>query len=139
MSNKRKVQLKFYVDPEISVQMHNLAFSKYGNFHGALSMEGEEACKNWIMAHTTAHTMPLLMGKINPSPRAYTLWQECKKWLQDNKGLFLISQHQIVESSMVEAISALRGSDRRTVMKWMKEFKYYKLIKHVAGAVWEIV
>jgi len=40
---------------------------------------------------------------------------------------------------LIDAISAIRGTDKRTIRKWMDLFVKYKLIKWIAGEIFEVV
>jgi len=46
---------------------------------------------------------------------------------------------QIARTHLEEAIMAVRGSDKRTIRKWLKTFHRMGLVKPVTSASWEIL
>lgn len=137
-----KKKVGFRIQEKIWDEFKRLAYAKHGDFYGAITYELEEALLNWVIQHTQKHTKQLTVGKVNPSPRVYSVFQEVKKYLNDkyySGTLISGAGQQILRNRIVEAISAIRGTDPRTIQKWMKAFLNFKLIKWIAGEVYEIV
>ncbi|RLI27582.1 hypothetical protein DRO58_04005 [Candidatus Bathyarchaeota archaeon] len=128
-----KIKVGVWLSKSLWKEFRELVFAKHGNFHGALSYEVEEALRNWLGLHTQIHTK---INSINPAPRAKQVWEQVKDYIRQRQGF--VGQ-QVTLELLTEAISAVRGSDPRTIKKWLKEFQRYRLIKHIAGHVWEVV
>jgi len=128
-----KVKIGVYISSTIWREVRELVAAKYDSFHGSLSLEVEEALKNWLTLHTQKHTE---INPINPTPKAKKVWEQVKDYIRMRQGF--IGQ-QITLELLREAVSAIRGSDPRTVSKWLREFERYRLIKHIVGHVWEVV
>ena len=73
---------------------------------------------------------------MNPSPKAYIVFENVKQYLRRKWGIL---PQQVSYSDLAEAISAVRGSDKRTIKKWISEFLKYRLIKTIAPNVYELV
>ena len=134
---KGKVGVFLYIDKRIWQEFRRLAFMKHENFHGALSYEVNEALRNWILLHYSQHRQNT--HKINPVPKVHKAFMEVKKYLKEKYGMLMISGQHISRRFLVEAIMATRGTDPRTVRKWIKLFLQYKLIKHINGELYEII
>ncbi|GAH04907.1 unnamed protein product, partial [marine sediment metagenome] len=64
---------------------------------------------------------------------------QVKDYLKSNYYMELSTGQQINMQHIKEAIMSVRGSDPRTVKKWIKVFHKFDLIKPVAGNIWEIM
>jgi len=135
---KKKVNL--FIEEGIWAEFKRLAFQKHENFHGALSYEVEQALQMWIAQHTQNHTKVLFPNDVNPQPRVLTVFNQVKEYLkaQYGYGAIVVGQ-QIPLKHLREAIMAVRGTDLRTVKKWLDLFMKFKLIKHLAGQVYEAI
>jgi hypothetical protein len=121
-------------------EFKQLVYAKHGDFYGALSYEVEQAIQAWLATHTQNHTKQLATNKVNPVPRAYPIFQQVKAYLKEKFGYgAIVSGQQIPRVHLVEAIAAIRGNDERTIQKWMQTFQKFKLIKWIAGEVYEVV
>jgi hypothetical protein len=148
----KKSALYVRISPEIDYKLRELIFKKYSKYEkGLLSHEVEEALKNWILLHLQTHTQtqnlklgvpnainPTLENTINPSLKVHKVWEQVRDYLLKNYYTELKPSQQISEPHLRQAIKAVRGSDPRTVRKWMKLLEEFKLIKHIVGAIWEI-
>jgi hypothetical protein len=140
MKKEDKVQLKVYLPKNLVEELKRLAFSKYGNFHGALSFEVEQALGVWLATHTQNHTKQLVMNAINPQPKVYKVWNQVKAYLKEKFGYnAIVTQQLIPKKHIIEAIAAIRGDDERTVRKWLENFQKFKLLKWVGGEVYEVL
>lgn len=130
----------FYIDKQILMEFRRLAYEKHGNFHGALSYEAEEALRNWILLHTQNRTRSLIMQKVNPQPRVFRVFGAVKEYLKEKYAYAaLIPGQQIPRRHLIEAISQVRGMDERTIKAWLQRFTAAKLIKYVAGEIYEVL
>jgi len=137
---KGKVSIHVYVNEQIWKEFKRLAFQKHENFHGAISYELEQAIQSWIAQHTQNHTNPLVANSINPQPNVYTVFQKVKEYLKQTYGYgAIVSGQQIPKIHLHNAIMIIRGSDPRTVAKWMNLFQKFKLIKWIAGELYEVI
>jgi len=135
-----RIKTSLWVDEDLWGEIKRLAFQKHENFHGAITAELEEALLNWVRLHTQNHTKQLAVNKVNPNPRVYRVFQEVKEHVKERYGYAALpSGQQVPRSHLTVAIGAVRGDDPRTVKKWMKSFERFKLIKWIAGELWEIV
>lgn len=135
---KKKVNL--FIEEGIWAEFKRLAFQKHENFHGALSYELEQALQAWLAQHTQKHIKPLIPNSINPQPRVAVTFSQVKNYLKQQYGyVAIVPGQQVPRAHLREAIMAIRGTDYRTVNKWMGLFTKFKLIKWVAGQIYEIL
>lgn len=132
-----KVGVFLYIDKQLWQEFKKLAFMKHERLHGVLSFEVEEALRNWIALHLSQHTQNT--HKINPMPKVHKAFLEVKNYLKKKYGMLMISGQHIARRHLVEAIMATRGTDPRTIRRWLKLFLESKLIKHVSGEIYEVV
>jgi len=132
---KGKVGVYIYVDEKIWQEFRDLVRQKHDEMYG-LSIEVEEALRNWLRMHTQMHTKTLVPNKVNPTPKVHQVYRQIKEYLRQKYGFVY---QQVPRRDIVEAISAIRGSDPRTIKKWFKQLLQYRLIKNIAGEVFEIV
>ncbi|MEM1710564.1 MAG: hypothetical protein QW820_06710 [Sulfolobales archaeon] len=135
-----KVGVYVYIDENLYKEFRRLVFSKYENFHGVLSREVEHALRAWIAMHTQKHTNLKVINKPNPQPKVYEVFQQVKEYLKKVYGYDDVgTERQIPRKHLIAAISAVRGTDARTISKWMDLFMKYKLIKWIGGEVFEVL
>jgi len=135
-----KKRVTVHINVDLWNEFKRLAFAKHESFHGSISAELEQALQAWLAQHTQNHTKTLAVNAHNPQPRVYAIFQQVKEYLKRTFGYgAIVPGLQIPRKHLVEAISAVRGSDERTVNKWMKLFVQYKLVKWLAGEVYEVV
>ena len=109
-----KVQLKVYIDRKVNQALRALVKQKYQTFHGCLSAEVQHAIAHWVKEHES--TLTQTTHKINPSiPRSHVVANAIINRLR-NAGFY----NQCGKRDAVKAIEDERGSDPRTVKKWMK-------------------
>lgn len=133
-----KVQFKVYLPKNLAFQIRKLIMQKYSKYErGLLSYEVEMALRSWLALHTKAQNS-IEVEKPNPTPRVYKYFAEVKDYLLRNYYIELRSGQQIPYKHLEEAIMNTRGSDKRTVQKWLRTFTRMGLIKPVTSASWEI-
>jgi hypothetical protein len=140
MKKEDKVQLKVWIPRKLFDEIRQLAWSKYGKFHGALSFEVEQALAVWLATHTQNHTKQITINQSNPMPKIYKVWSQVKAYLREKFGYdAIIPQQMIPKKHIIEAISAIRGNDQRTIKKWLDLFLKYEVIKWIGGEVYEVL
>ena len=133
-----KVGVYVYLDEKLYKELRRLIKMKYEQFHGAFSHEINEAIRNWLLLHTqNAHKA--MSASLNPQPKVGMIFEEIKEYLRNRYDIMFFPGQQLPKKLIVEAIRAVRGTDERTVRKWLKLFMEYKLIKPVSPHVFEIV
>ena len=134
---REKIQFKIYVNRDIVEQLKRLIAIKYGKVErGLISREAEEALAYWIRLHTQMHTNSVVIERINPHPKVHRVFEQVKDYFRKK---YKYIPQQVTWSDLEEAISAIRGSDRRTIKKWIEQFIRWKLVKPIAPGVYEIV
>ena len=101
---------------------------------GALSYEVEQALRQYIASYTlnthaqdTKSSMPNV-EKSNPNPRVYLFKQQIFKWLVESE-IYLEVPQFIMRKHLEMEIGALRGTDKRTINKWLDDLEKYGCIK----------
>ena len=125
-----------YIDINVHDQLRNLIKKKFTKFHGALSMEVQDAIAHWISEHeesldfhTNSHKL------VNPMfPRDHIRAREIVSDLK-NKGFTL----QCSRKDLWRAIENVRGSDKRTLIKWTKFVVDHGYLKWISHRILEIV
>ena len=128
-----KEQIKFYIERNLNKQLRELINRKYEKYErGLLSAEINLAIAAWIDRHTQMHAG----FSINPRPRTAQVADAVKNYLTKKNGF---RPQQVTLDELTNAISVLRGNDKRTIGKWLKEFAKWRIIKEVAPSVFELV
>lgn len=122
----------FYVMIDVKVydNLRDLIRKKYQKSYGALSSEVQDALAHWISEHEETLELHTNTHKvINPSlPGSHWQAKQIIDWLRDH-GVSV----QCTDRDLRKAIINTRGSDSRTIKKWMKflvDEGYLKLITH---------
>jgi len=140
MEKEDKVKLQVWISRKLFDELRRLAWSKYGRFHGALSYEVEQAIGVWLATHTQNHTKQLAFNTVNPQPKVFIVWSQVKAYLKEKFGYnTIIPQQLIPKKHIIEAITAIRGSDERTIQKWLNNFLKFQILKWVGGEVYEVL
>lgn len=138
-NREEKVKVGFFLDGEVVKKFRSLIQKKYGRYvRGLLSYEVEMALRHWISLHTNAQSQ-LLRNQPNPTPKVAITFSQVKEYLLKNYYFELKPGQQIPRIHLEKAIMAVRGSDPRTVEKWLRTFHKMGLIKPVTSATWEIL
>ena len=138
---KGKTILYVYIDEDLNKQLRTLIIKKYGEYRrGLLSAEVENALRVWLSTHKSTQTQELtVLRPANPIPKYWRVFQECKKFIEQRYGVDFKEVYQIPLKFMVEAIQFTRGSDKRTVRKWLRVFEEQHLIKFISPGVIEVL
>jgi len=133
---KGKKGIYIIISEEIDKKLRELINMKYNGFEkGLLSAEVENALAHWIALHTQKHANPAV-NSLNPKPKVKQVFDAIRERLKAKYGYY---PQQVSFRDLEEAIELERGSDKRTIKKWIQLFLKYKLIKHIAGQVYEVV
>ncbi len=134
-----KVGLYVSISKKLDKKFREFLIEKYGYYRkGLISEEVEQALWNWLALH--AHKKHKERGEgVNPEPRYRLVYDEVKQWLIINYGYDPSQLTQIPRRHLVEAISEIRGNDKRTIRKWLKTFTEKGLIKWLSPNLVELV
>ena len=133
------VPLFVRIDPEVNKKFRELIALKYKTFEkGLLSWEVEQALMNWVALHLDRHTNAQI-PKPNPPAGVHKVFRQVRAWLEKEYGTTLERGAHISRRLLERAISEVRGSDRRTIRKWMRLFHEFELIKPITAGVWELL
>jgi hypothetical protein len=134
-----KVKVGFFIDRNLAEKFRSLIQQKYQNYErGLLSYEAEMALRHWLSLHTNAQNT-LETNKPNPTPKSSIVFAEVKNYLLSHYYYELKPGQQITKIHLEKAITATRGSDQRTIRKWLKTFHRMGLAKPITSATWEIL
>lgn len=119
MEGKR--QLKAWISEDIYELLQDLAPAIYGRPYGAISYVVEEALKAYLLPrmHTQMHT--------NPPGRIRRIWDQVAECIREAHGGLL--PDQVPAKILHMCIGEVRGSDRRTIEKWVHSFLIVGKIK----------
>jgi len=120
------------IDKDIYSKLWDFIKKKYGeNVYGALSFEIEKALEhylNFVELHTNAHKLE------NPSlPRSHREAQKIISLIR-NRGF----HKQVPVNEVYKAISDIRGSDPRTLKKWLKFMVIHGYFRWINSRILEI-
>lgn len=121
------------IDRDLIDRFKEYVVGKYGKLHGALGPEVHEALNHWLKEQVlAAHTNT----RINPGiPRTQMICERIVHRLRKDRGCL----NQCHENDLRWAITHQRGSDPRTIKKWISTLERLGRIKRYAHRVWEIV
>lgn len=138
--SRKKVQLLLWVDESLDTKFRELIQQKYKKFErGILSYEGEMALRHWLSLHTQTHTELGNKTLPNPTPKVQLVFAQIKDFLIPGYYYELLPGQQIPTVHLERAIQNVRGSDPRTVKKWLKTFVNNGVIKMVTSATYEVL
>lgn len=136
---EERVKVGFFLSKDLVNRLRTLIQQKYQKYEkGLFSYEAEMALRHWLSLHTQAQTT-LDIKKPNPTPRVSLIFAEIKNYLLTNWYYELKPGQQINTAHLTKAIMDTRGSDKRTVRKWLTVFHKMGLIKPVTSATWEVL
>jgi hypothetical protein len=131
-------KIGFFLSDEIIEKFRLLVQQKYKSYEkGLLSHECELALRHWVALHTNTQTEDIVTP--NPTPRVALVFARVKKYLLDNFYFELRPGQQIPLAHLEKAIMEVRGTDPRTVRKWLQTFRRMGLAKPITPYVWEIL
>jgi len=134
-----KVELHVTISEKLNKKFREFLARKYGYIRkGIISEEVESALWAWIAEHThKEHKFGA--GRVNPEPKYRRIYDQVKRWLSLEYGYDFNEVAQVPKKHMVEAIAAVRGSDKRTIEKWLRLFTDKGLIKWLSPNLIEVV
>ena len=133
----KKVKMGLWLDPVLDHKFRQFVAEQYGKMaKGLLSFEAEQALQAWVCAHKSTQS-ELIHKPPNPVPNVFEVKQEVKEYLISTFGYESI--YKIPKAQLIMAISALRGTDKRTIEKWVRLFEKYHVIKWVTPNVVELL
>ena len=131
----KKVKLGVWLDPILDNKFREFVAQQYGKVSkGLLSFEVSQALQAWVSTHKSTQT-ELMHKSPNPVPNVFIVKEEVKKYLQETFGHDQI--YKVPKNHLIIALNSIRGTDERTVKKWMKLFEKYRVIKWVTPNVVE--
>jgi hypothetical protein len=124
----------------MSERFRELVSRKHKFSKGALSYEVEAALSQYVASYytQTQSTKNALQQQQNPFPKVYELKQQIFKWLIDT-GLYLEVPQLIPDKHLCNAIGAIKGTDSRTINKWVSLLKQCGCIKVIGIHQYEFV
>jgi hypothetical protein len=136
---ERKVKVGLFLPRDLLENVRSLIQQKYARYgKGLLSYEAEMALRYWLSLHTKAQENPGF-DKHELSPKVLQVFEAVKAYLLSNWYIELKPGQQVSRLHLEKAIMAVRGSDGRTVKKWLRVFHQMDLVKPIANASWEIM
>lgn len=134
-----KVKVGFSLPKDLVEEFKRFVVAKYkGYTRGDFSWEVEQALRNWIALHTDAQ-IDAMVKKPNPPASVERVFYQVKVWMEQEYGCGLEKGSHMSRKLLERAIAAVRGSDPRTIKKWMKIFHEFGLIKPLTAGVWEFL
>lgn len=102
-----------------------------GSTYGALSVEVQNAIAEYLkIKHAQIHTKYL-------NPRTPVVHRVCQEIIHKLKEEGLINQ--VSSRVLAHAIGETRGTDKRTIRKWMRELEKNGYLKSIGTYTWEIL
>ena len=133
----KKVKIGFLIDDVLVIKFRRFVAEQYGKASkGLLSFEASQALQAWISTHKGTQT-ELMHKPPNPVPNVFVVKEDVKKYLQETFGYEQI--YKVPKNHLIIALNSIRGTNERTVKKWMKLFEKYKVIKWVTPNVVEFL
>lgn len=134
------VVLKVLVPRGLSQRFREVVGAKHGQQRGALSYEAAVALSQYIATYKQIQSTKnsLQVQESNPIPKVYELKQAIYEYLVDS-GLYAEVPQFIPDKHLKTAIGYVRGTDRRTINKWVNALKRYGCIKISGPRQYEFV
>jgi predicted DNA-binding protein (UPF0278 family) len=131
-----KTQLHVYVPKHLDEELRAFIARKYGTFErGLLSHEVANAIEAWLRTHKT--TQEYSIRAPNPIPKVQAVRMQVQQYLRDELGYVEI--YQVPLRHISEALGVVRGTDSRTIRKWVETFRRYGVIKEISPYVVEFL
>jgi hypothetical protein len=125
---KNKVQINAVININTYEQLRRLAVMIYGGRKGSYSKIIEDAIAHYAKSINEVQN-PMKTPKI---PSVEQAWQGIIEYIKRRRNDPLPPE-EIHERELIEAIAATRGSDKRTLMKWLNTLQELKYIEYIAG------
>lgn len=138
-----RVQVHFKIDRILDEKFREFVSKKWNKHTGGLlSHEFENAIKHYLSSggffdtHTQKHKSKNL-ERIDPYPKLADLVARIKKYLIDNALAEDFEPKYITTRHLKDAIAAIKGNDKRTVDKWLRQLADTKHLLPRGLAQWE--
>ena len=140
-SKDAKEKVLLTIRRKVMADFRALIQKKYAKYEkGLLSEEAELALRYWISQHAQAHnSKDLKMAPLNPTPKILNYFLRVKDYLLRKYYAELTPGSHVNFRHLREAIVNTIGGDSRTIKKYLRLFTENKLIRPVAGELWEIL
>ena len=137
---REKVKVCLSVSRDLFQQYRQFLAEKFGEVRkGLISSEIENAIAVYMAEHRThTHTKKKQAPRSpNPTPKIQGYREDVKNYLRFEYGYKEI--YQVPLSQVKRAIAMTRGSDPRTIRRWMDAFEEYGLVYVVGGGMVEFL
>jgi len=129
-----KIKMGLSLPETLVTRFRQFLAEKHGEIRkGLISAEVECALEAYMADHRThTHSTQTTFDKPqspNPIPLVHHVREEIKSYMKEHFGYDVI--YQVPRKHVVEAIAMVRGSDRRTIKKWLRSFERYKIMRIV--------
>jgi hypothetical protein len=122
------------VDADLYESFKQHAHGKMGGVYGCYGSALEEAMRRWIGDNTHNSTQKTGTSKT------HTVWLTVKSYLKTTYEYVTLPKGQSVPRVHLErAIGEIRGSDWRTLRKWLRIFQNYGYLKMKNAALYTIL
>lgn len=131
-----KEQVLVWLPRALNAEFREFIMQKYGSYRrGLLSFEAAEALRHYL--HTHKNTQGTIKTtKDIPQPNVFAVRDHIKQYLLEVFGYEEITREVAVPKIHVQqAIAAIRGTDRRTIKKWLILLFRYKMIATLSPKV----
>ena len=141
---RKKVKVGFFLDEELVEEFRRFVVLKHGKYEkGIFSYEMELALRHWMSLHSFAHSRSELNIKVpslskNPPSKVQLIYNMVKEYLWQEYQIDFAEIDFVPIQFVERAIKVIRGTDPRTVKKWINAMKEFGLIK-VRGKLVEFV
>ena len=141
---RKKVKVGFFLDEELVEEFRRFVVLKHGKYEkGIFSYEMELALRHWMSLHSFAQSRSELDIKVpniskNPPSRVQLVYNMVKEYLWQEYRIDVLETDFIPIQFVERAIKVIRGTDPRTIKKWINAMKEFGLIK-VRGKLVEFV
>ena len=128
-----KVHIHIYISKDVNRKLRRLIAVKYGSYKkGMFSAEIEKALRYWIEFHEKTE-----IAKIEkPVDKDLAVYYDVLDFLREEKGFY---PFEITEKDLRLAIARTRGSDDRTIRKWLNRFLERGFISMTARGVYRLL
>jgi hypothetical protein len=132
-----KVKFGVYLNKELIERFRCFVAEQYGKVgRGLISFEVAQALDSWMSTHKGTQAQLATKGP-NPLPNVFIVKEQVKSYLMSQFGYENI--YKIPKKQVEIAIGALRGTDSRTIEKWIKLFEKYGVMKWITPNVVEFL
>lgn len=140
-----KVKVTVCLDRKVVQKLRELIAEKHKTFvKGLLSHEVEEALRYWVALHKNAQSSAVaekFLGKTRvevllEASRVERAFHQVCTWLEAYRPGLITRAGEVPLTALRKAISEVRGSDPRTVKKWLKLFHEHGLIMPGSRVGW---